>query len=193
MERCESSTDSTHFICVDRPLACLITFSCYGSHLHGSENGSVDRDHNLISGRYLAPEPSLLRAKEERMRGRATHSMMQSVGLFWRDSSSMRAPGVDADRRARAVRYVVGEQGEPMAVYLNTLHDCRGSEETAFNLKRTGSHLRPAARYRNDTGPRFRVWRKAVCEHQHPSRNRAQDHAQNQDRPRRKPWSPDAS
>jgi REP element-mobilizing transposase RayT len=52
---------------VNRPLAYLITFSCYGSHLHGSENGSVDRDHNLKGGRYLAPEPGLLRAKEERM------------------------------------------------------------------------------------------------------------------------------
>lgn len=69
MERCESFPDSTHFTCVDRPLTYLITFSCYGSHLHGSENRSVDRDHNLISGRYLAPEPCLLRAKEERMRG----------------------------------------------------------------------------------------------------------------------------
>jgi len=45
MERCESFPDSTHFIGVDRPLTYLITFSCYGSHLHGSENGSVDRDH----------------------------------------------------------------------------------------------------------------------------------------------------
>jgi REP element-mobilizing transposase RayT len=24
----------------------LITFACYGCHLHGSESGSVDRDHN---------------------------------------------------------------------------------------------------------------------------------------------------
>jgi hypothetical protein len=24
----------------------LITFSCYGCHLHGSESGSVDREHS---------------------------------------------------------------------------------------------------------------------------------------------------
>jgi REP element-mobilizing transposase RayT len=54
---------------MDRPLAYLITFSCYGSHLHGSENGSVDGNHNLKGGRYLAPEPGLVRAKEERMHG----------------------------------------------------------------------------------------------------------------------------
>jgi len=68
MERCESFADSTHFIRVNRPLAYLITFSCYGSHLHGSENGSVDRDHNLVGIRYLAPEPGLLRARAERKR-----------------------------------------------------------------------------------------------------------------------------
>ena len=54
---------------MDRPLAYLITFSCYGSHLHGSEKGSVDRNHNLKGGRYLASEPGLVRAKEERMHG----------------------------------------------------------------------------------------------------------------------------
>ncbi len=72
MERCENSTGSMHFIYVDitcreRPLAYLITFSCYGSHLHGSEKGSVDRNHNLIGGRYLAPEPGLLRERARRM------------------------------------------------------------------------------------------------------------------------------
>jgi len=52
---------------MDRPLAFLITFSCYGSHLHGSESGSVDRNHNLVGGRYLAPEPGLERARARRM------------------------------------------------------------------------------------------------------------------------------
>jgi REP element-mobilizing transposase RayT len=67
MERCESSTDSVHFMYMDRPLAYLITSSCYGSHLHGSEKGSVDRNHNLVGGRYLAPEPGLLRERARRM------------------------------------------------------------------------------------------------------------------------------
>jgi REP element-mobilizing transposase RayT len=54
-------------MCMDHPLAFLITFSCYGSHLHGSESGSVDRNHNVVGGRYLAPEPGLLRARALRM------------------------------------------------------------------------------------------------------------------------------
>ena len=29
----------------------LITFVCYGSHLHGDESGSVDRHHNLFGSR----------------------------------------------------------------------------------------------------------------------------------------------
>jgi len=31
----------------------LITFACYGAHLHGDESGSVDRKHNLPGGRML--------------------------------------------------------------------------------------------------------------------------------------------
>ncbi len=35
----------------------LITFSCYGSHLHGHESGSVDKRHNLPGSRMLKPDP----------------------------------------------------------------------------------------------------------------------------------------
>ena len=34
----------------------LITFSCYGTHLHGNERGSVDRDHNLVGSRLVPPD-----------------------------------------------------------------------------------------------------------------------------------------
>jgi REP element-mobilizing transposase RayT len=33
----------------------LITFACYGAHLHGDESGSVDRNHNLPGSRVLEP------------------------------------------------------------------------------------------------------------------------------------------
>ena len=42
----------------------LITFACYGQHLHGGEPGSVDRDHNLPGSRLLEANPT--RAAEER-------------------------------------------------------------------------------------------------------------------------------
>jgi REP element-mobilizing transposase RayT len=67
MERCENSTESVHSRYMDHPLAFLITFSCYGSHLHGSEGGSVDRNHNVLGGPRVAPEPGLLRARARRM------------------------------------------------------------------------------------------------------------------------------
>ena len=43
----------------------LITFSCYGSHLHGDESGSVDRNHN-VPGHRLA-EADEERASRERL------------------------------------------------------------------------------------------------------------------------------
>ena len=44
----------------------LITFACYGSHLHGSESGSVDREHNAPGTPIL--EVDFLRATAERER-----------------------------------------------------------------------------------------------------------------------------
>jgi len=40
------------------PLAYLLTFTCYGSHLHGDARGSIDRDHNCVGGRMVEPNPS---------------------------------------------------------------------------------------------------------------------------------------
>ncbi len=42
----------------------FITFSCYGTHLHGDESGSVDRRHNLFGSRAL--ESDAERAATER-------------------------------------------------------------------------------------------------------------------------------
>lgn len=45
----------------------LITFACYGCHLHGDPSGSVDRYHNLPGGRLLEADPQLLRAESRSM------------------------------------------------------------------------------------------------------------------------------
>jgi len=43
----------------------LITFACYGSHLHGDESGSVDRNHNVPGHRVVeADEPRASRERE---------------------------------------------------------------------------------------------------------------------------------
>lgn len=49
------------------PLAYFITFSCYGTWLHGHELGSVDRHHNLPGTPYLPYDPWRLQAEQELM------------------------------------------------------------------------------------------------------------------------------
>ena len=49
------------------PLAYLITFSCYGTRLHGDESGSVDRDHNIPGTPYLLSDAKRVQAEQERM------------------------------------------------------------------------------------------------------------------------------
>jgi REP element-mobilizing transposase RayT len=45
----------------------LITFACYGCHLHGSESGSVDRDHNAHGTPILEADSARAAAETERM------------------------------------------------------------------------------------------------------------------------------
>jgi REP element-mobilizing transposase RayT len=39
----------------DIPLACLITFRCRGTWLHGDDRGSIDRHHNRYKTPYISP------------------------------------------------------------------------------------------------------------------------------------------
>lgn len=45
----------------------LITFSCYGSHLHGEPSGSVDRHHNLYGSPGVDVDPALETAERTGM------------------------------------------------------------------------------------------------------------------------------
>jgi REP element-mobilizing transposase RayT len=45
----------------------LITFACYGCHLHGDESGSVDRTHRLHGSRVLEPNPKRILAERQLM------------------------------------------------------------------------------------------------------------------------------
>jgi REP element-mobilizing transposase RayT len=45
----------------------LITFACYGAHLHGSETGSVDRKHNVPGTAILEMDSERAAAERERM------------------------------------------------------------------------------------------------------------------------------
>ena len=45
----------------------LITFACYGCHLHGDESGSVDRGHNLPGSRLIEADPKRVSIERQRM------------------------------------------------------------------------------------------------------------------------------
>jgi REP element-mobilizing transposase RayT len=49
------------------PQAYFITFTCYGSHLHGDESGSVDRYHNIFGAPRLEPNAARLDATKKLM------------------------------------------------------------------------------------------------------------------------------
>jgi REP element-mobilizing transposase RayT len=45
----------------------LITFACYGCHIHGNESGSVDREHNTFGGRLVEADAARVLAARKRM------------------------------------------------------------------------------------------------------------------------------
>jgi REP element-mobilizing transposase RayT len=45
----------------------LITFVCYGCHLHGSESGSVDKEHNMPGTPILEVDSARAAAERDRM------------------------------------------------------------------------------------------------------------------------------
>lgn len=159
----------------------LITFACYGCHLHGDSTGSVDRDHNLLGSPLVDPDPERVHAElsqmhqqpyfmdEERRRVVLASLIERCTDRCWkllaahvrrnhvhcvidaeaspervmndlksfasRKLNELGFDGPDRKRWARhgstrwlwkrdnvlaAVRYVLGNQGEPMALYEST-------------------------------------------------------------------------
>ncbi len=49
------------------PLAYFLTFSCYGTWLHGREPGSVDSAHNQYGAPLLSPDPDRLAGMRQRL------------------------------------------------------------------------------------------------------------------------------
>src|ERR1700733_106122 len=52
----------------------FITFRCYGSHMHGAPEGSVDRNHNRYGAPFAESNPELL-AAELRLMGQPPYEM----------------------------------------------------------------------------------------------------------------------
>src|SRR6267154_1363491 len=52
---------------IHRLVTYLITFSCYGCHMHGDESGSVDPEHNLPGSRLIEADPKRVLVEKQRM------------------------------------------------------------------------------------------------------------------------------
>jgi REP element-mobilizing transposase RayT len=50
------------------PLAFFITFSCYGTHLHWQESGSVDRDNNQFGKPFLSLDAKKYQHNKKKMK-----------------------------------------------------------------------------------------------------------------------------
>jgi len=50
---------------MDKPLAYFLTFTCYGTWLHGDERGSVDREHNAPGTPVLQPDATRRASEQE--------------------------------------------------------------------------------------------------------------------------------
>jgi len=52
------------------PIGYLLTWTCYGTWLHGDEHGAVDEDHNLPGSPFLPPDETRLLHEVRRMHHR---------------------------------------------------------------------------------------------------------------------------
>ena len=57
----------------DRPLAYFITFTTYGTWLHGDERGSVDLEHNQVGTPWLEPDGRRQAVNRRKMAQNAYH------------------------------------------------------------------------------------------------------------------------
>lgn len=60
------------------PLAYLLTFTCYGTWLHGDDRGSIDRRHNAFDAPGLEPNGGWLDAARSRLRSASVHLDVES-------------------------------------------------------------------------------------------------------------------
>ncbi len=103
-----------------KPLGFLITFTCYGTRLHGSSRGSVDRLHNRPGSSFAAPDQALEVFETLRMgqpyfefdRKRAMIALQAMIEVAGHRKWCLRA----AHLRPRHVHLVVLSASEPRRI-----------------------------------------------------------------------------
>ena len=53
---------------MSEPLAYMLTWTCYGTWLHGDRRGSVDDEHNVPGDPFLPPDSSRVGSERKRLR-----------------------------------------------------------------------------------------------------------------------------
>jgi len=137
------------------PLAYFITFTCYGSHLHGAEPASVDRDHNAFGARCVVPDPARLDATETLMKD-APYILdaagRQTVLETIQEVCSHRGwKLITAHVRTTHVHVIVEAEKPPEAV----LHDFK-----AYASRRLNEHDERANRWTRRGSTRY-LWKDA--------------------------------
>jgi len=56
-----------HGTSMGEPIAYFLTWTCYGTWLHGDPRGSVDRDHNQYGEAFVRPDPKREESARRRM------------------------------------------------------------------------------------------------------------------------------
>jgi REP element-mobilizing transposase RayT len=95
----------------------LITFPCYGSHLHGAPEGAVDRYHNRYKEPFAQPNPGIL-ATELRLMDQPPYEMDEPHRRAVLLAITERCARQDwrliaAHVRSNHVHVVVGAEEEP--------------------------------------------------------------------------------
>ena len=85
------------------PLAYLITFTCYGTRLHGHKSGSVDRRHNAPGSPFLRGEPQKSSGENPAVKRGAPRTESTRTRIDpGSDQIGVHEPGLERARGSRA-------------------------------------------------------------------------------------------
>jgi REP element-mobilizing transposase RayT len=120
------------------PLAYLITFTCYGTRLHGDESGSVDEDHNQFGTPLVPANPRRVLAQEKQMKQvRYTLDQLRRtivLGALRQHCTQRGWALLAAHVRSTHVHFVVGAEEKPERI-LNEVkaYTSRALNQTGFD------------------------------------------------------------
>jgi len=118
------------------PLAYLITFTCYGTWLHGDKRGSVDRDHNQFGEPFVEGDDEREQKEFKRLKHAPvylTPEQRDHIAQSLREVCEFRGwKLLEVNVRTNHVHVVVAAQDEPKKIVRDLKSRC------TMNLKGSG-------------------------------------------------------